>query len=435
MSDTHQLFVNHLLRRTHFGVSRSQIEMAMPLDRDELLRLWVDEAESPRFPARPGLINRERQSYADFLKLVKTELQRLSSSKSGLGDRMLWFWHSLITTSFEKVNFPGLIWRQHQMMAKHAMGSFRDLLIAICTDPAMLIYLDGDGSTGTDPNENYARELLELFSMGRGHYSQNDVAAAAKALSGWYLQGIPDNPRRRYAPGRVKAVFSSEDAWSQPVEFLGHSAQYGVNELVERILQHEATALYIVRQLFNSFVHDKPTQTVLEELAAVFRDADYQIRPLLQALFRHPEFTSAQALAGRARLPLEWFMAVKTATGLALKHLDFESYLDASGQMPFAPANVAGWRVGVRWLSAPCAMARQGVCLQVLELNGRQRIIDSIADADDPIAETLAWLSLMEISNLTRQQLQTAVQQVTDRTDQARLLLSLALAAPEFAIT
>ncbi len=434
-ADTDRTFVIHLLKRTSFSVSSNKVDSLLQLDRESLIAKWVDEAASPDLSGKPVLRNRESRSYPDFLVLLKTELQRLAKPKSGLADRMLWFWHGLITTSFEKVDFPGLLWRQHRLIARHALGSFRQLLIDISTDPAMLIYLDGDGSISSDPNENYARELLELFSMGRGHYSQDDVVAAAKVLSGWYLQGIPGNAGRRYAPAQVKAKYSPEEGLQEAVTFLGKSGAFDIASLIERILQQESTALYIVEHMFKYFVHDQPSQNVLAELAAVFRDSDYQIRPLLKALFRHPEFSSPAALSGRARLPMEWLLAVLSATGLPLKKLDYEAYLDASGQMPFVPANVAGWPVGARWLSAASATARNTACIGLLELSNRTSIIKKIAHADQPVDETLSRLSLADISEQTRGQLQMAAQQVPDPYDRARLLLALALASPEFALT
>ncbi len=435
MSDSQHQFVAHILRRTSFSVSRDKINALIALDREQIISKLVDNAVPSNFSIKPILKNREDKSYPDFQVLLKTELQRLSKPKSGLADRMLWFWHGLITTSFEKVDFPGLIWRQHKLMAKHALGSFREMLIEISTDPAMLIYLDGEDSNSADPNENYARELLELFSMGRGTYTQVDVAAVAKALSGWYLDGIPGNPKRQYNPSKVKARYSAEDGLQHPVTFLGHTEVFNVPMLIEHILQQESTALFIVERLFKHFVHEQPSQTVLLELAAIFRDADYQIRPVLMALFRHPEFTSSLALSGRARLPMEWLLALLSSTGIPITKLDYEGYLDAAGQMPFIPANVAGWPVGSRWLSAAAAMARHSVCISLLEVSHRQSIIKKLALNSYPLDEILSRLTLSVVSEQTRNQLQAAIQQMPNRYDQARLLLALALASPEFALT
>ncbi len=434
-TNSDRVFVTHLLKRTSFSVTPGKIDQLVKLDQAKLLSQLVDKAKNPVISVAPDLINRESESYPDFLAILKTELKRLSLPQSGLGDRMLWFWHGLITSSYEKVNYPGLLWRQHKLIAKHALGSFRQLLIDISKDPAMLIYLDGDYSVGSDPNENYARELMELFTMGRGNYSQEDVSAAAKVLSGWYVQGLPEKDNQHYTLAKVRAKYHAEDGFSEPVTFLGQTGSLSIEGLIDRILQQDSTALFIVEHLFRHFVHAGPSEAVLQELAELFRRSNYQIRPVVARMFRHPEFTSALALSGRAKLPLEWLLSAVKATGLSSKQIDYESYLDAAGQMPFAPANVAGWATGNRWLSAAAAMARNAIAIKALELPARQTIIKNIARAADPIAVTINQLSLLDVSKQTRNQLQVAVNQVPDRIDQARLLLTLVLASPEFALS
>jgi len=430
-----RVYVTHLLKRTSFNVTRTKIDQLVKLDQSVLLRQLIDEAAKPVFPVSPSLKNAGVDTYNDFLSILKTELTRLGSGQSGLGDRMLWFWHGLITTSYSKVNYPSLIWRQHKLLAKHALGSFRQLLIGITTDPAMLIYLDGDGSLGTDPNENYARELMELFTMGRGNYSQSDVSAAAKVLSGWEVVGLPDKVGKLYNPSTVRAKFFAENSDLQPVTFLGQLRQFSIPDLIDSILAQPATALYIVKRLYQYFVHDQPDNQVLEALADTFRKNDFQIRPVLSQLFRLADFTSDLALAGRPRLPMEWLLATTKAAGLSLTQVYYDTYIYSAGQVPFDPANVAGWPMDNRWLSASAAMAKTSVAISVLELANQKSIIKQIARADDRIQETLNCLSLATVSEQTRKQLQAATLQVTDRYDQARLLLSLALASPEFALT
>ncbi|MEQ1530389.1 MAG: DUF1800 family protein [Methylococcales bacterium] len=426
-------FVTHLLKRTSFNISRHKIEQLFKLDQATLLLQLVDKASNPVIPT-PKLKNRENNTYPEFQAILKTELTRLQSTKSGLGDKMLWFWHGLLTSSYAKVNYPGLLWRQHQLLGKHALGSFRQLLIDICTDPAMLIYLDGADSLGTEPNENYARELMELFTMGRGNYTQNDVSAAAKALSGWYLTGLPEKRNQAYTPGKVRAKYDPQSGLAEDIVFLGKPGRPNITDIIDQILHQEATAIFIVTHLFKYFVHDQPSDAVLQELAAEFRQ-DYQLRPLLSKLFRHSEFTSPAALNSRPRLPLEWLCAALTTSGASLQKTNYADFLEASGQIPFDPPNVAGWTVGTRWLSAAPAMARTALAIRILEFSNRQAVIKNIAKATDPIAQTLTQLSLLEVSEQTRNQLLAATQQVTNRFDQARLLLTLALAAPEFALT
>jgi len=316
------------------------------------------------------------------------------------------------------------------------------MLVDISIDPAMLSYLDGEGSLGDAPNENYARELMELFSMGRGHYQQSDVRAAAQALSGWYISDIPENGN--YALGRVRAIFDSESAYQGELQFLGKTLSFNadtpgldrVKQVIEQILAQPATARFIARKLFRYFVHTDPNETVIEELAQIFRSADYQIKPLLSALFRHPEFTSESALAGRGRLPLEWLLASVSAVGLRLKDVDFDSYLNAAAQQPFDPPNVAGWPLGAMWLGVPQAMARHRLAVTAFKLSGQHKLIRRLNAASDPVAAVLTQLSITNVSEQTRGQLIAAAATKPQRKfDRARLILALALATPEFALT
>ena len=452
-------FAAHLLRRTSFHLSRTRVQTLAEVaagGRETLITRLVDQARAPKLAANPGLRNRvDKSHYPDFLRLLKAEVRRLNQPQSGLGDRMLWFWHGFLTTGMSKVGLPGLLWRQHRLLAKHALGNYRQLLIDLTLDPAMLFYLDGNGSQASQdsiPNENYARELMELFSLGRvdadgrANYTQADVTAGAAALAGW---GVGRLPRRgSYNPYRAATIFRSEAALTGSVDFLGATLNFDsistgserVRAVVDQVLSRPAAATNIVRKLFTYFVHSDPAPETLASLAATFRDHDFEVMPVLKQLFRLPDFSAPQALTGRARLPLEWLLAMLSCTGFSIGAEHYPEYFYAAGQVPFDPPNVAGWTVGDRWLLVTQALARTRAASVAFGVSKRNRLLQSIAADADPVAETLESLLLYDVSEQTKTQIgamlasQDAVA-FDERLGPARAALALALSSPEFALT
>ncbi|MBX7223281.1 MAG: DUF1800 domain-containing protein [Blastocatellia bacterium] len=430
--------IAHLLKRTGFAARPADVEKLSQADWETALSRRVDEAQPPQIASNLPFRNyyldpEEEEDYdRDFLLLLNYELNRLTGSEIGLGDRMLWFWHGLITSGYSEVDVASLLFRQHQLLAKHALGNFRQMLIDITTDAAMLTYLGGDGSTGDSPNENYARELLELFTLGRGHYQQADVRAAALVFSGWYLKRYPTKPGL-FDPGLIEARFDPESGYDQPVTFLGVTAKFDIPSVIDRILAQDACATYIARRLFQYFVHPEPDEASIAGLANVFRSANYEIKPLLAALFRHPVFRDAEARGARLRLPFETVVATAAAFGITTRELDAASFLMSAGQLPFDPPNVAGWPLDRRWVSAPQTIARIQLGLQAFDLSARNPAVLKVATAEDPVSAVLAQTGLYETSTSTRNELTRAAATIPDRSKLAQTLLALAVASPEFA--
>lgn len=200
----------HLLRRTAFVARTEDVQKWTGRSWHEALAELVDAAPEPRLVNPPFTYRRPNQDQndTDAELLLATELDRLVGSV-GLGDRMLWFWHNVFTSSASSVDQPVLLYRQHELLARHSLGSLRQLATDISSDPAMLIFLNGDDSYADAPNENYARELMELFTLGRGTFSQSDVVAGARVLAGWDVKNVPDQPGS-YDPNAMRAVLSSD---------------------------------------------------------------------------------------------------------------------------------------------------------------------------------------------------------------------------------
>ncbi len=428
--------IAHLLKRTTFGVPPSRVDEVAALGLEGAIELLVDRATPPQLPPPPFQnIYDIYKLYEDFYYLIDYELKRLAGPTVGLGDRMLWFWHGIITSAMSKVFFPSLLFRQHQLLAKHALGNFRQMLIDITIDPAMLIYLDGIGSNGAAPNENYSRELMELFSLGVGNYSQEDVVAGAQALSGWEIGGFPYQEGQAFNPDDMQSYYNSYIGFPYPLAFLGKSSYFDVPALIERVLERKACGRFIARKLFQYFVHPNPDSKTIDYLAVLFRTSNYEIRPLLSALFRLPEFVSREARGSRARQPVELLLATAAAFSAPIDAFDWYSFIDATGQFPFEPPNVAGWPLDNRWLSASHTLARTRLGLTAAYLGAQQnRAIKAVANASNPVNEALRRTLLYQASARTYNELERVASEVSNPETRAWALLALAVASPEFAL-
>jgi uncharacterized protein (DUF1800 family) len=339
-------------------------------------------------------------------------LELMSRGDVGLHERMVWFWHGHFTSSLEKAS-PSLMLRQHLLLREHAMGNFRDLVQAITVDAAMLYWLDGAGSRSEAPNENYARELMELFVLGRSGapYTEADVRAAAHAFTGWWVDGDQDDEVR----------FDAESGPTGPVDLLGTSVG-SAEEAVNAICDHWACAPFVAGKLHRFFTGEEPDEQRRADLAQVFVDSGLEIAPLVADIVRHPGFLDQRL--NRPRPAVDWFVGLRT-----FYDVDMEWWvLDGLGQVPFYPPNVAGWPGDGRWLSAGAEYAKA------------QAAVDNAwdtptLDGEDPIDEVLHRAGLYEVSASTVEVLRQAIEAVESRRDRATLLHGLVAVSPEFSLS
>ncbi|MEW6208321.1 MAG: DUF1800 family protein [Acidobacteriota bacterium] len=437
----------HLLSRTSFYADADRVDQIAAMDEEEAIAELVDNAAAPEIEDITFRNVYQRSEYEDFGDMLAREMRRLLSPSSGLRDRLLWFWHGLLTSAFSKAELPALVWRQHRLIARHAMGNFRTLIEEFTIDPAILIYLDGNYSIAADPNENYSREVKELFTLGRGHYTEQDVKNGAKALAGWYVDGFPEREGQHFDPARIRAEFLEEWAFKGRLEYLGETIEFDgsreqYKKIINRILALEPkpgffpAAEYIVTRLYQYFIHPVVDEASVARLAALFKAEQYEIKPLLKALFRNRNFFAARR--SRARFPLETLLSTASSLSARLTDFDFETFFYETGQLPFDPPNVAGWPVtrpaNQRWASASHTLSRARLGLVAYDLSPRNPVIRAIAQSRDPVLETLRRTSLVDVSEKTMLELRTAAQRIRERRFRARTLLALAIASPEFAL-
>lgn len=427
-SDPRRAQVEHLLRRLTMGTA--------PGRADEMLDRWgsIDAVRdalitAPPLPFDPpGPLDSGFDDAPDALsdadRLVVWWVDRMRSPDAGVHERMMWTWHTLITTSADKA--PNVAcWRQLRTLHTHALGNFGELLRAMLDDIALFVYLDADGSQRDDPNENLARELLELFTLGRGAYTQADVRAAAHVLAGRSLD---------WAEGVI--VDGGEPRQAQTC--LGVEGVRDLDDLCGAILDHEACAAHVVRHLWTTFVGGEPDEALTAVWAEELRSSGYEIAPLVSTIASSDAFLSSHL--GRPRCGVEWFVAVIAAIG----HEGWSAWdLHLLGQLPYRPPNVAGWPGPARWTSSTTALGR-GSWVSGVEIPSElARIGGDVASAggDALVEAVLDQCSIAEVSRRTRGALRALAAEVlpldadADPAPAVAAVLRAAALTPEFSLT
>lgn len=406
--NAHDAAIAHILRRLTFTAHPERLAQFAATDpADAIQQLLEEEPLDPDWP--------ELGSDDDNSRLTQWWLEVMGRGDAGLHEKMVWFWHGHFTSSLDKAS-AALMMRQHALVRTHALGNFREFLRAIATDAAMLYWLDGAGSTSEAPNQNFAREAMELFALGRAGtpYTEDDVRAGATAFSGWWVDGDNDD----------EVKFDPEAGPTRSVAFLGATVRPGeraVDDAVDAICDHPACAPFIAGKIDAFLSGVDPSDERRASLAKTFADAGLEIRPLVEAIVRDPAFMETRL--NRPRSAVEWFVAVQI-----LLETEIDDYaLEGLGQLPFFPPNVAGWPGTARWVSAGAEFAKAEIALENADDT-------STLDPADPVADVLGKAGLFDVSDATLATLQQAVGAVVGRRDAATLLHSLVAVSPEFSL-
>ncbi|GAB4587420.1 DUF1800 domain-containing protein [Nocardia sp. IFM 10818] len=398
--------VAHILRRTTFGPFPGQTEKLAGRGAEAAIAEVL--SAPPLLPSDP-VFDEEADTGEDGP--VFRWLRSMADPAAGVHEKLVWFWHGHFTSSHDKVETWELMWRQHVLLRRHALGNFRELAQAITVDGAMLQWLDGAGSVASGPNENHARELLELFTLGRGNYSQEDVRGAATAMSGWDVD----------SDGQV--IFDPDGGNSRAVPLLGRSV-IDVHDVVDALCDRPECARFVAGKLYEFLVGQSPSDQRVGELATVFVQARLGIRPLVEAILRDASFLSA--VRARPRYPVEWVTAAFAMCGIDDPAAAFDT-MTALGQSPFYPPNVAGWP-SVRWLVPGAAVARAALAVNA-------PAVEEIAGASDPVAVAFARAGIYDPTPATAVAARDLVFELRREPEQAATaLLALVLTAPEFVL-
>ncbi len=274
-----------------------------------------------------------------------------------LVERMTLFWHSHFTSSMMKVRYAPALFRQNALFRREALGNFATLLKEVARDPAMLIYLDGMRNFARQPNENFARELLELFTLGEGHYGEADIKAAARAFTGWTVNR---------ETGRFVNQLQNHDDGEKT--FLGRTGRFDGEQIIAILLAHPRTAETIVEKMWREFVSLTPDPGEVKRLAAAFRAGGYEIKPLLRALLLSQSFRDPANRGSLIKSPVELIVGTVHVLGLPVpEKTQLVRMMQGLGQVPFDPPNVKGWAGGESWITTHTLLLRQQYLRRIVE--------------------------------------------------------------------
>ncbi len=369
----------HLLARSGFAATPRAIEALAPLDRtaavDSLLAAGGTAAvtAAPPWtldwapPQEAGLGEAERLALRDTRREQARDLQawwlnEMLTTASPLTEVMTLFWHNHFTSSLAKVKVPVLLYRQNLLLRRHALGNFATLLREIARDPAMLVYLDNARSRREAPNENFARELMELFTLGEGHYSEADLKDAARAFTGWSV-----NP--------ATGAFAYRAAWhdSGVKSVLGREGSLGGDDVIDLLLARPETARTVVEKLWRQFVSESQDPAETERLAALFRNAGYEISPLLTALFTSEAFWAAENRGRLVKSPVDLVIGTLRLFDLPVDDTRDLAWLTRRlGQDLFNPPDVKGWPGGTAWITGASLLDRQTLMARITGRSARE---------------------------------------------------------------
>jgi uncharacterized protein (DUF1800 family) len=348
--------IAHLLRRAGFGPAPSDVGDYIDAGMQGAIdRLVNYESISDDLDARLGALQFDFTKPQDMMRWL---LLRMIYSKRPLEEKMALFWSGVLTSSVSKIggatNHPLLI-QQNNLLRANAMGKFDDLIRAISIDPAMLWWLDGRTSTGSKPNENYSRELMELFTLGivdtqgNPNYTQDDVHQGALALSGWMIKD-------------GKGVFVPHRQYHGTITYLGHTGQLGLDDVVRIVCGHPATPRHIAWRMWNFFVYTTNlNDSVLQPMVDAYNQNDHSIRAMVQTMFSSSAFFSDKAYRARVKSPTEFIVGTVRGLGLEVTGQGLPQVMAPMGQVLFDPPNVAGWpgdQDSSNWLSTQAWMSR-----------------------------------------------------------------------------
>ncbi len=347
----------HLYRRAGFGIDlpTAQAKTAQSLASvvDELLDDVVDVT-------RPSFLDDDIGDWEKEYGLRAWWYDRMATAAKPLQEKMTLFWHGHFCSENAKVADMRLMWDQNNLFRTNCMGNFRQLVHDMSLQPAMLIYLDNAPNDKEAPNENFARELMELFTVGVNQYTQADIIAAARAWTGHNLDYDVDPHEYIFRPERHdygnKTFMGQVRAWDGP-------------EIIDFLLQESTTkkttaAKFMARKLWTFFAYPSPAQNIVDDLAQILLTTDWNVKETLRALFVRPEFYSTTCRRGLVRPPVDWIVAILKATGLPmteppgdLPHFNLWGS-EEMGQELFEPPNVAGWKNNAYWLGTTQYWAR-----------------------------------------------------------------------------
>ncbi|HEV8543915.1 MAG TPA: DUF1800 domain-containing protein [Verrucomicrobiae bacterium] len=364
----------HLLNRAGFGGTPEQLQRLTDLGLEKAVNFLVDferipdSTQNPEWakpdPERLEKLKEMRDASPEMkqearkdqqrlerdlvLRLRYWWLQQMATTSRQLQEKLALFWHGHFATSVQKVKNAYLMFRQNEIFRRYGSGNWLTLLTYASKDPAMLVWLDQAQSRKEHPNENFAREVMELFTLGEGHYTEKDITEAARALTGWSYERL--NQGFVYRPG-------AHDDGKKTI--LGRTGNFSGDDVLRIIIQQPQSARFITRKLWVFFASENPPDALIDQLAALFRASGYEFKPLLRALFACEEFYAPDVMRQQVKSPVQWLISnVRMLERELPPAVACVNALRMLGQELLAPPNVKGWDGGLSWVTTNSLMNR-----------------------------------------------------------------------------
>lgn len=405
----------HLLRRAGFGGSPADIDRLFEMGPDAAVdwltdyhKIGYDVAppfidpmvlESPRLAEQRLLTDEERREYQQKRQMAERRtleevrlwwIERMARSPRPFEEKMTLFWHGHFTSGAREVRRALFMYEQNDFLRRNAVGNFRDLVVGISKDRAMLLYLDAARSSKRQPNENYARELMELFTLGVGNYSEADIKAAARAFTGWGFDddGFDYRPRQHDHSNKT---------------FLGKTGPLKGEDVIDIILAQPACSRWISRRLLEFFVCPNPEKPLVEAFAGVLRRNRFELRPSMKTLFRSEAFYHENSRASLIKSPVELVVGTARQLDIPLEDLlGAERSMSSMGQELFQPPNVKGWDGGQKWINTATLFNRYNYTGKLLRgeaaADNRTRALARAVVSKDEEPDAKMTMSGMQVS-------------------------------------
>jgi uncharacterized protein (DUF1800 family) len=345
--------VGHLYRRAAFGASWTELQ--------EALQAGPEAAVTRLLEGGPGAEPFDHDTAERLPSIARGNngaqarawwLYRMLYTPHPLREKLTLFWHNHFATSNNKVNNAGFMLGQYRLMYRHALGNFRGLLQEMSKDPAMLVWLDARDSKKGNPNENYARELMELFSLGIGHYTEKDIREAARAFTGWEIQGDA-------------AAFNPNQHDDGDKTVLAQTGKWQGSDIVRICLEQPSAPYFIAGKLYRFLVSETvpPTPELLAPLAEQFRASDYDFGGLVRTVLRSSLFFAGAVYRTRIKAPVDFALGIVRGLEGRIGSTALAAALESLGQNLFFPPSVKGWDGGPAWLNGQTLLFRQNLAL------------------------------------------------------------------------
>ena len=430
MSDHDSAVMAHLLRRAGFGATQDELESYLAQGYDQAVEELLHPGDAGNLTDE--LIRRYHVDHGEMRQVDAASahwMYRMVTTKCPLEEKIALFWHGLFATGYAKLNQARALLNQIDMFRDYGLGSLRDLLLELSRDPAMLLWLDNNENHKEAINENFGRELLELFSMGIGNYTEQDIKECSRAFTGWTLanaeyMAVRASKDSIWPYGRISWHFEYRPGDHDDGEkvFLGESGRFNGEDIIDIIVRQDAAAQFICTRLFQFFGADDVTEEahqVVEAMIRSYHDSRYEIRSVLRTLFTSDYFKSDRARFARVKCPAELVVgAARLAGSYRTPTFGIEKIAANTlymGQGLLQPPTVEGWHEGMEWIDSGSMMERINFAARELgdpQKPGVQAIIDRLASEGDGLLppeqlvdRCLEYLGLTDVSEDTRETL------------------------------